>query len=446
MMKNNSMKRFFTHLPLLSSISICFYVYFPGFMTNDSYLQLGEALSHQYSSDHPAIMSALWALLLPLAPKLHPQTPLLVFHMLCLVAGLWMIFSATFPSREKLIPVCIAFFLLWPPILGLMGNIWKDVGMVSVWLLAVGLILKAQFEHKFNLLWWALIPLFYGMSVRHNAPPAMLPLLLWMCWIWSKGASKAILLKRATSLLLALFLLSALLSKALTWGSDRSFIHKYTLFDLAGISINTGKVIMPDYNQDIKLNELKEIYTPKTNEPLFGSWATKALNGPSTSEQSKETTALWLKSVLTHPLAYLKHRSQVFGATIGMTHQIQFPYHMRVSPNQIGNKSLQDFITPVRAPVTKIVKFFSQSLLFKGYLYLLLNIAVFLFFWKKRSFAFREFYLALSASSILYIATLFPMTGASDFRYNIWSLCTAVLIALHWTLSKSSPDPRIEIA
>src|SRR6185295_12406685 len=106
--------------------------------------------------------------------------------------------------------------------------IWKDVGLASALLLAFAFLMYAQTRSSWIGLAGALVCLFYGYAVRHNAALAVYPLALWCGQIahdvWSAQPRRRTLrvLVIGNALFVALALLVATVNAVLV-GDNRLF-------------------------------------------------------------------------------------------------------------------------------------------------------------------------------------------------------------------------------
>jgi hypothetical protein len=429
-------KNLFAFLILVSAFIFVAVFAYPGFMTADTFHQLSEAFSREFSSDQAPTMSWFWSHLLWLAPQNAPQFPILISHLLGIFLGIFLFLDAFYPKLKIQNAILTAAFTIFPPVLGLIGNIWKDIGMISSWLLALGIfsqVMKKKPSWNSLFLIPAFLCLFYGITVRHNAPPAAWPILFWILSFYTNRWSFLRKLTMSFALLLILFVSGIFLTKSITQGHDKSFVHKYTLFDLAGISVYSGDIVVPQYDNEApwSVEELKKIYTPKSNVALSGYPGQRALSSPRNSVESRDTLKLWVKAVLKHPLAYLYHRYKVTASLLGLTITQEYPYYIGIQeanpPNTWGLKLSN---STFRNIITKNIDRISQGFLFRGYLYLLI---IFLILLIKRNRIHEKsqlIYFILGISGILNILTLSVMTGAADFRYNLWTMTTALIMLM----------------
>jgi hypothetical protein len=122
----------------------------------------------------------------------------------------------------------------------------------------------------------------------------------------------------------------------------------------------------------------------------------------------------WWRAVMTHPLAYLRHRANVtwqFLAGHNLTLEL---YHAS---------------DPAKAPLAQrrafqaVVAFHDwlrSTPLFRTGFWLLLAAIVCAFAWRSRSTPSGAFAVAVTASAMIYVMTFSVFGVATDFRYGYW--------------------------
>jgi hypothetical protein len=136
-------------------------------------------------------------------------------------------------------------------------------------------------------------------------------------------------------------------------------------------------------------------------------------------------TQAWTNAILVHPLAYLRHRAMFMwtflaGANLTMwtldlddTSKVAFADN----PRFMALKTLHDVLRPTP--------------LFRAGSWLLLDLIVCLFAWRRRHTPAGAFALGICGSAVVYVMTFFAVGVASDFRYVLW----AVLAGLAGTIA-----------
>jgi hypothetical protein len=154
----------------LVGIALTVMCYYPGYMSDDSIKQLTQARSGHFTDWQLPLMSGVWSGFDALIPG---PLGMLIFHNLMFWLGLTLLVRQALARRLWSYPLILAMGF-FPPILALLGTIWKDVGMASALLLACSLLFQAQ-QRQRGLAWCAAqLALFYASGVRHNAVVAVL--------------------------------------------------------------------------------------------------------------------------------------------------------------------------------------------------------------------------------------------------------------------------------
>lgn len=294
------------------------YLFYPGYMSYDSVLQLTEARTNHFGQWYPPAMAWLWKVCDLLIPG--------PFGMLLLQATVywaaWALLSSALwkKARTRFVFVLIVGFC--PPLFGLLSTIWKDVGMAVGYLGAFALLIHTR---RFGGRWalWGAVPLIlYAFLVRHNSPPSALPaIFLWMdtylrarqsrlSWLRS-GAWTSVVFVAMIALNFAIMhspLVSVDNRYHLNPNLQAVFIH-----DIALMERNTGRRYFPSYltqmkseavmkkavNESFSDNDVNGIisftYTPNAN-PHFHFTRDAA--------ESASLKQSWWRMVREHPRDY----------------------------------------------------------------------------------------------------------------------------------------------
>jgi hypothetical protein len=442
----------------LLGIIIISLAYYPGLMSADSIVQLAIARNANYGEWHPPIMSLVWRYLDHLIPG---PFPMMLFHNLMFWSGLALLNHTLFRSMwAKIFGVLV--FGLYPAYLALLGTVWKDVGMGCSYVLFVALTLRGREKGAPWDFVGALMCLFYGTAVRHNALSALFPLLFWWAWCLPKrinrfSASPYSLLQRigvAVSIALV-FNLSFIvgdkvLQNTLVVKKNTYYINPnlqaVLLFDLSAISVRTGKITMPPFElasrPNLTLNDIRDRYFPSSVNPLLSLTFT-ADNSPhfqftNDATEASELKSLWFQTMINNPRAYLSHRWHVFKSLIGLTGDpVCYPYHGGVDPNSLG---VSFHAGRVNHWVTKILARVNNTLMFRGWFYVaVIPVIILLVVGLGRSE--KVAIICLGASGLLYLGPYFFIAGSCDFRYYWWTV-VAVGLMVMFLLSSRPVFPR----
>jgi hypothetical protein len=223
-----------------------------------------------------------------------------------------------------------------------------------------------------------------------------------------------------------------------------NFVH-----DLAGISRATGETLFPESflveYPTADENRLRDAWNAESSDPItFGVWVMPTGNAKVVSDLRRA----WLGAVVHHPLTWLGMRGRMMRALLGIGGPVRYPYHRdewrdadaAVAKNQpLG-------VTWSRSRVHALLVAaldggLANSFCFRGWLYLLAAIALAIF--GARSRRLDAISIAMIASLLLYVAPLFLIAPAPDFRYLYWPLLATLLVAASiFTASRPTPDRR----
>ncbi len=435
-------------------------VYYPGLMSADSINQLIIARNASYGEWHPAIMSYVWRQFDRVLPG---PLPMLIFHNLMFWGGLAVLCQTLFRSTWAKVFAVLAFGF-YPPYLALLGTVWKDVGMGASYVLFVGLTLRGR--EKGNVLCFigALLCLFYGTGVRHNALTAFPPLLFWWAWCLPKRINRfaspkqysavkrvGVALTMTVILGSGLWLGNRVIQKNLELKENTYYVNPnlqaVLLFDLSAISIKTGELLLPQFElrsrPHFTLKEIKDLYYPANCNPLLSLGFTPDdkphFHFTNDGVESAELKALWLQAVINHPGDYIEHRFLVFKSLIGLNSgPVCYPRHDGIDPNNLGVTFKSSRINRL---VNKVLKRLDNSILFRGWLYLAL-IPFFILLVVGLGRSEKVAITCLGLSGVLYLAPYFFIAGSCDFRYYWWTVLAVGLMALFFFSSKPLPSRR----
>lgn len=424
--KNNYTVPLFFSL-FMAIISSC--IFFPGFMSFDSFYQYGQALGLQPLNDaHPPIMAYIWGALCHLVKS--PGT-LLCFDQIIY----WMViflFSCAVSTRVRRRVLMIAIMGLWPPLYITSLHLWADAGMMIFLALSVACLAIHNTDERKRWLVMATGALFVASAFRYNAITGVIPLLCYVAWCFAKNFSVPV--SAFIKIFGSLFLVLMLGLKTLTIGV-RHLPQLSTIFvwDMTAISAIQNKDIIPDY-------------VTKKTDPDFIKWLSSHWNPDTvttdvsevppvlTPMQEKQLLRDWIKAVVNNPRAYVEHRLHMVGTLLNFRHRVYYPYNFAGidQPNAYGINFT------FRKIVHKISKFVfkkeTKLIIYRVWPYGMA--AIFLtFYCLYRSFFLHKkgYFGALPAitalSGIMIELPLFILAPASDYRYSIWLVFSTILAA-----------------
>jgi hypothetical protein len=413
-------------------------VYYPGYMSFDSIYQLGGAREGVTDNWNPPMMAYIWRVLDRIIPgpggMLIVNTGLFWFALAAIAAAI---------SSSNLMRAAILLFCgFLPPVFGLIGTIWKDVGMLSFFLAAVAFSLHARKRRSIWMLVCSTVFIWLGGSYRHNAFVATLPLILMNAAIavpllkarfsrqaaaladrgyeraWVAGGTAALCGIMAVTILMVNY-----------YGVEDSQIWRPILIhDLVGMSVSQGVNLLPDAvsrKSHVTIEDLKKIYVGH-NHATLSHPATRRMLGsldPTSTvviDSQGDGAAVfktWLAAVLHHPGSYLRHRGQIADRLLVLKAGTPFyPFHTGIDANRF---QITFEPSALNSRVMQWLQLASSTYFYSAWIYHLLLLAVIpmcLLFPFRHSLSMQ----AVAASGILYALTNLFMAGAADFRYNSW--------------------------
>lgn len=403
--------------------------FFPGYMSWDSVTYLRQGRSGVYLDEQSPVVSFVWGLLdlVITGPAL-----MLVFQNALLWLGLYLFFRFALPG-PRWRPLAIASVGLWPGVFSMSGTIWKDVHMTAAYLLAAALLQESAVTGSRRPLAFVLPLLVYGTAARLNAAAALLPLCLWAAFVaWKSFGQppsrlKPILAGAALSVLVVG--LSTGWQRLLT-GGKTVFPAQYLLeYDLAAMSVEVGENLLPDYFQEepnpVTLEVLRHGFYPYSGVTLIGSSPTREKLAHD-AERYAAVRRTWVRAVVDHPRAWLKHRRMLVSNMFGMGRDpVVYVMHDGIEPeNGLGlvfrpsawNRLVSAGLWGLR-----------ETVVFKGWAYMLLIIAS-VALALRRNRASLPLVIPLATSAGLYAAAYVVVAPSSEYRYLLWSVVVSLLL------------------
>lgn len=417
-------------------IVLTVYCYYPGYMSSDSIDQFAQGRTGIFNEHHPPVMSFLLGRFDRLIPG---PAGMLIFHNVLFWSGLAMLASTLFGHSYA------AWFLTWgigfsPPVTALLSTIWKDVGMGSALVLSTAFFVAAKKAvpttgMRAKLYWTlAVAGAFYAVTMRHNALPAVLPLLVFGAFAFLSANLKCLLrIKLVTSLIMGLCItagmifVSGRINLILTNGRRVHLIQEILLHDLVVLSVQTNSVLFSDYrnssNPPLTTDYLRQLYYPISTAPMFwGDRNVKRLPYDIDDRHLKPLMKDWWCAVRAHPRMYLEHRWIVFRAFLGSSVDFQ-PFFSGIDPNPFG---LAVHRSSLNRRVMRSLSMLQNTFLFKTWLYLFIApIVLIVAIVQDKNVAVVA---ALATSAVLNLLQYFFVAVSPEFRYSWWSACAVILM------------------
>jgi hypothetical protein len=289
----------------------------PGHLSIDSVVQLYEGRTHEFISFHPPMMS----LLLGLMDQVVPGAALFVLLNQLLYTTSLLLLLRHFGQSVGVVGGLLAATVLLNPIVAVYtGIVWKDVLFAHLILFGyVCLAVSAWQTTRARLTFAAvaIIAVALAASLRQQGLLLALPAALYVGWsIAAKGYARLTVAAGALSLVLGI-------NALILHGADRVAIRApesrastglllLARYDLAGILAHGGS--LPDPQSDREMRPVVPSYDPYRADGL--GWP--AQDSGLMKFSYRDAYALWARSILHSPAAYLRHRARHFGFLLGL--------------------------------------------------------------------------------------------------------------------------------
>lgn len=417
-------------LLVATGFGLTLFVFYPGIMTYDAryvYNAIAEGRVGDWQS--PA-MTALWALIDPIAPG-SASMFLLIAVLYWLAFAVLAFATARYSCRLALALPLIA---LAPPAFEFVGIIWRDILFADVWLLAAALAYAAapqaaRVRAPSQALALGLLVL--GLLLRPNALLAA-PILGAYILSPSRLRWKPLALAYAPAVV-GLFALVQVTYYGAFDAMRQNPLHSILVFDLGGVTHFARQNQFPvTFTPEQTALVTDHCYSPElwdvywTREPC--RFVMARLEGEKIFGSPLLVDA-WRRAVVQHPAAYLQHRL-AFMATF-----------LAGANRTLWTQDLDDPARTVLAdrPAFQVVRTADARLaptpLLRAGTWLLLCVAVCAVVWRRRDTPSGAFAFATCGAAIVYVMTFFAVGVAADFRYALWS----VLAGLTGTVAAAVP-------
>lgn len=419
-------------LTALAGFALTLAIYYPGVMNFDSKYIYDDVLTGFRGDWQSPVHTELWRLVDFIAPGSG--------SMLITTAALyWAAFGvlAVKLARWSLLAgVLLLVCAMLPPAFLLVGMIWRDVLFAALWLLSAAIVFPGT---PGKALPWvkvlALVLISLGVLLRLNAIFAAPVLAIYVLWPATFNW------KRTALLLLPLAALFYGLTQVVYYGlldaKRQNALHAILVLDLGGISRVTGE------------NQFPGTWSAEDTAKIVGTcdateWINYWTTGPCTFVMAQlevrdkmfgtpVITRAWIKSVTTHPIAYLQHRAMFFWNFIarqGLTMWLvdvddQSKLPLADKPTFLFVKAVNDALQ-------------GTPLLLVGP-WLLACFAVFVLAWGRRMTPVGSFVLGVTGSGLVYTLTYLMVGVAPDFRFAYWTVIAAIAGAAALIAARRKP-------
>ena len=412
-----------------AGFSLTLYVFYPGVMTYDARYVYEDIAKGFYGDWQSPVMTALWSLIDPIAPG--PGSMFLLMATLYWLA--FGILALAIARRSLWLALALPLLALSPPAFVFIGIIWRDVLFANTWLLAAALAFAAADQGgkvRVPVQIFALVLLAVGVLLRPNAmlaAPILSAYILWPSrFSWRRTALIYV------PAVIALYALVHVVYYGVLGATRQHPLHSIMVFDLGGIThftnenrfpvawppaenvLLTERCYQPDEWNIYWQHQCRFVMVRLESEKIFGSPA---------------LVDAWARAVVHNPIAYLRHRAEFMwtflaGANFTMwTYELHHPSKPVFADNPafMALKAMHDVLKPTP--------------LFRAGVWLLLNVLVCAFAWRRRDTPAGAFAFGVCGSAAVYMMTFFAVGVASDFRYAYWAVLTGLTGAVAATAS-----------
>lgn len=412
---------YFVGLLFATLISTLFY---PGFFSNDSFNQWGQVESGQLETWHPIIMTVIWKYM----ANAFGVGGFFILNQVMYWVGFALFIDVCF--RRKLFFYVIALF---PPILTMSLDVWKDVAHFTSLLISVGLFIAYLKTHRWGLIALSFLFLLYASLLRING---IIP----ACVIVFLGGILCLKNKKLlfASLITGIFIISVKISSNLLNVIYEPQVSRpiptLVLWDIAGISHFSQKPIelpkeIPIVNPQ-KANNWLSYYRPY-NCSLCWEAGIKC-ETPSTQDD-KQLILQWMSEIKNNPTAYIKHRLSLVKFLYGFQPNIYYPYlgyfkNQRASSQFHISNAARSIFDHWNLLYKELEKYF----IFHPIFWILIQISIL----SKIGYAHLknlkvtledQISAILCASGLVNALSLILIAVAADFRYIIWTVLSGYL-------------------
>ena len=430
------------------TLLLVFAIYTPGYMSPDSigHYTLAADLKNLVIY-HPPFMPYLFSIGRFFSPD---QSGVLLLQLLLYFGGVWFLLSATL-NRSVFISFGILLFAFYPALFPIIGVLWKSVWMTCFLLFSFGFALRFwQRPSK----WKATGAILFGLLAMLSRYDAIAP--VGVVLFFMVGRSIGInslrypfqlrnLIKYGRLAFAALAIagvgvgsmgfLVGRINDTISIGTRYpSYVFLYQ--DLLSISINAGKLYIPDFieaeNTGLSVETLKAAYNPITcgaflrMTTLPEEQQAYKLRGPKNRLEADAFKSAWRRAVSSEPMAYLKGRLGLWSALYGFEKRVYYPFAAGVSRNSVG---LTAGITPAKRWARGYADFWALDfkLFHRPWLYILTAGLVSAFVVVVGSSASAAV-LMLAGGALAHFAVISLVSCAADFRFAFF-LVTGVVLA-----------------
>ncbi|MGY4659949.1 hypothetical protein ACVWZ9_000743 [Pseudomonas chlororaphis] len=398
-------------------------VFYPGYLTSDSLYMLAQGAGLQPLSNwHPPFITILWGWLF----SIFESAGGIWIIQISLYIGAVLFFSTRIKSTV-IAAITFATLLLYPPIFTNMAALWKDCWVISTTLVCAAFSIQAIDSKKTAPLLFCIAFFVISSLIRIDYAVVALPLLLGA--ILFSDNKRSTLTSKLKNKRTAYLIISSLVALFICGKiAGIKVVEKFNpwlsvaIWDIAGVESNSEQgVTIPGYrcatSDPLVFGENKRFLV---NLPAYSE-------GTSTNKESEKYLKLWIETIISNPIAYVKHRICVAKSFFGIgTEQVHYP-----KPNSEMSKSSLTQSAERSSLNLKLYWFYDKNAhgpMFRYWYYIAGSIALFVFCVATKKSTIPQ---SIIFMSIIMAASRFLILPAADFRYGLWIVIGSIaLIAI----------------
>ncbi len=403
---------------------------FPGYMSSDSLVQLLEARARAFSPAHPPIMSVIWMVLD--AWIAGPILMLILQGTLFLGGSCWLLGRVMKPRRAAIAACAV---LLYPPVLTVMGVIWKDSLMAACLVMGTAAVVDERRRTR----WIGVGLLAVACGVRHNAFGAAVPL-IGLLFEWRPGAPWLRRYLAAGLLCIAVVGSTFTVNRVLaTQDPEMAASSGTAVADIVGVLAYTGprsdaELLELLDGTGLRVRESIQRYVQAHHSPRNSYWATHGdtrlfdppqLGGP----EAAALLRAWRTIIRSDWQAYASHRWAGYHELLGLSDSPLWAPTYALFVESADHPSLIEHDAVASGFQRTAQRVFAwiaaNTPLYRAYVYVVLALILLAGFCRDRVTV------ALLASGLVYELSFLPAAGTPDYRYSHWLVtCTVLTVVI----------------
>jgi hypothetical protein len=422
--------------------------FYPGYMSSDSVTQLAAARSGDLDDWNPPIMSLLWKVVDGISPG--PQGMLLL-HNLWFWLGLALLCHLAF-RRTAIAALMVLLIGLFPPIFGLLGTVWKDVGLACSLLMGMSLLAFAQVNASWRALIGAIPFLFYALSVRHEGLLAVLPACVWAGLIGGHLPGAPVFIRRrlmgiGMGLILCVVLVGVNFAvvRLTTKGRPSHPEQVLLIYDLVYLSRLSHHWLLPPYltqagDPQAQLSDLERFFNEKDCATHYCMDLYYKYRFTTDKQEIRQLRSAWLAALLAHPREYVHMMRTLFEFNYAVgTRWTPYSFHFGIDANNLGVHLRESWLNNA---VMKALRGLQHTAFFRAWYYLAALLALLAALIALGAHPLHPAVL-VAASALLKELLYLTWWSTYDFRYHWWTVFAIFLVPLVWLASRRvAPAPE----